>query len=441
MNREKPELLFAQLEEQLTQLFLKVTPETDSRLPSIRQLAEQLGLHRKTVARAYADLLEDHIIEQKSAKIYQVAASLPRKQLAPFSNIGIIVPQRFSSLFELSSGRPIYYLKGVIDAAAAKNISTIMIQLPDFKASNAEIDRFIGELAKRLIGVIHIGGRGVFPDPPLERLMKYEKLPQVMISAHSHFPNVGTVLWDPAPAVQVLVDRLRSLHHQEIGFVLWTNSFDDYGPDTYFFYSAFQQPSLIRSMLEEYGFFCRDEYHCYKATTYGAVYRALAAKVKNNTLPTVYWCHNDDCANLVLRVLHDLGIRVPEDVSVIGSDALPELSDHDELTTISLPFYSIGFQALNTLLDYFENGKNEQNSVVKVPASLLIKKTLSRAREQLDGAYLKDSNPAAVYREAEQKPLYLKRSLHHEQKDEEKFQFRQSAEFFGWNPAGKPHQP
>ena len=40
----------------------------------------------------------------------------------------------------------------------------------------------------------------------MERLMKFEKLPQVMISAYSHFRNVGTVVWDPVPAVQALVE-------------------------------------------------------------------------------------------------------------------------------------------------------------------------------------------------------------------------------------------
>ena len=81
----------------------------------------------------------------------------------------------------------------------------------------------------------------------------------------------------------------------------------------------------------------------------------------------------------MMRALRELGIRVPEDISLIGSDALPGLSDNDELTTISLPFYFIGYKALNTLLDYHENGKTEHNSVVKVPASLVIKKTLARA--------------------------------------------------------------
>ena len=382
LDRAKPDLLFVQLEKELLRLFQGMTSQTDPRLPSIRKLSDLLSVHRKTVARTYASLLGKRIIEHKSSNVLQVVPSMHRKYLTPFPNIGIIIPRQFSSLFELSSGRPIYYIKGIIDSAAAKNISTIMIQLPDFNASYAEIDRFIEELSKRLIGVIHIGGRGVFPDHPLERLLKFSKLPQVMISAYSHFPNVGTVVWDPMPAVQALVDRLRALHHQEVGFILRAKSFADYGENRYFFYAGNQQPELILRCLRDYGFHCREEYHCCNAVSYQTVFRSLREKIRNRTLPTVYWCYNDDCANLALKALRELRIRVPEDVSLIGSDALPDLSDGDELTTISLPFYSIGYKALNTLLDYHENGKTEYNSIVKVPASLVIKKTLTRAREQ-----------------------------------------------------------
>lgn len=120
LDHGKPELLFVQLEEELLRLFQGMTSRTDSRLPSIRKLSELLGVHRKTVAKTYGDLLSKGVIERESPNILRVAESLPRKQLAPFPNIGIIVPRQFSSLFELSSGRPIYYIKGIIDSARGK---------------------------------------------------------------------------------------------------------------------------------------------------------------------------------------------------------------------------------------------------------------------------------------------------------------------------------
>lgn len=90
LDHGKPELLFVQLEEELLRLFQGMTSRTDSRLPSIRKLSELLGVHRKTVAKTYGDLLSKGVIKRESPNILRVAESLPRKQLAPFPNIGII---------------------------------------------------------------------------------------------------------------------------------------------------------------------------------------------------------------------------------------------------------------------------------------------------------------------------------------------------------------
>lgn len=124
-----------------------------------------------------------------------------------------------------------------------------MIQLPDFNASYAEIDRFIDELAKRLIGVIHIGGRSVYPDRPLERLMKFEKLPQVMISAYPHFPNVGTVTADPSSGGYALAEQIQALGHKKLGIIHYMPSIDAEGSDNYFVYEVIFRPGKLLQIL------------------------------------------------------------------------------------------------------------------------------------------------------------------------------------------------
>ena len=106
----------------------------------------------------------------------------------------------------------------------------------------------------------------------------------------------------------------------------------------------------------------------------------LKKKKKEGNLPTVYWCVNDETAHCVINALTELGLKVPEDISVVGYDGV-SITSEENLTTISLPFYSIGYKALKLLLDYYENGKTEQNSHVEIATSLVIKKTLAYAKK------------------------------------------------------------
>ena len=251
LDHRKPDLLFLQLEEELRHLFRNITVKADLRLPSTRELAQHLGIDRKTVARAYHSLLEKGFIERKSPKILQIAKSLPRKQLAPYPNIGIILPYRFSELIEHNSGISLQFIKGIIDSAAEKRLSTIMLELPPASAPPDEIEEFNGSLLKRLLGIVHIGGRDCFPDRPLEAVMKNEALPQVLISAYPDIPNVGAVVCDPSSGGRTLAEQLRTMRHRKVGLLIYNSSLESTGTDGYFSYASYRRAGIIRNILME----------------------------------------------------------------------------------------------------------------------------------------------------------------------------------------------
>lgn len=379
LDKENSEPLYLQLAGALRRQIGMTSLNSNERMISERQLSEQLGVDRTTVSKAYCELLKEGLLSRRTPKTLCISSESRRKQVSPFPNIGIIIPLQFSSLLE-SHNLSIHYIKGIIDSAAARNISTIMIQLPDCDASNAEIDRFIDELAKRLIGVIHIGGRGIYPDRPLERLMKFEKLPQVMISAYSHFSNIGTVTADPSSGGYALAEQIKAFGHQSIGIVNYNSSFHEKGRDGYFIYEAFTRAEKLLRIFERYRLNCDERFHCFKCRSFSATLKILKEKKKEGNLPSVYWCVNDEIAHWVIDALTELGLKVPGDISVVGYDGVC-IASEDNLSTISLPFYSLGHKALELLLDYYENGKTDQNSHVKMATSLVIKKTLAYAKK------------------------------------------------------------
>lgn len=75
--------------------------------------------------------------------------------------------------------------------------------------------------------------------------------------------------------------------------------------------------------------------------------------------PTAIFCGADGIASSALRTLARLGLRVPEDVSVIGHDDLPEASqEYPSLTTMRQPFSRIGEAVVDELLSVINNIEN-----------------------------------------------------------------------------------
>src|SRR5262245_53194855 len=72
--------------------------------------------------------------------------------------------------------------------------------------------------------------------------------------------------------------------------------------------------------------------------------------------PTAVTCYNDLVAIGLCRALAELGLRVPDDVSVIGFDVIP-LSQYlpVPLTTVSTPKSEMGAVAARMLIEHVES--------------------------------------------------------------------------------------
>ena len=68
-------------------------------------------------------------------------------------------------------------------------------------------------------------------------------------------------------------------------------------------------------------------------------------------------------AVIAIRTIHRMGLRVPEDISIIGfsSTRLSELSD-PRLTTIAQPELEIGKQSIERLLELFDQDKEQETA-------------------------------------------------------------------------------
>jgi DNA-binding LacI/PurR family transcriptional regulator len=105
----------------------------------------------------------------------------------------------------------------------------------------------------------------------------------------------------------------------------------------------------------------------------------LGLKVARERAVTAVFAGNDQMALGVVRALHELGLRIPADISVVGFDDIPEAAFFTPpLTTVRQNFNEVGRRALLTLLDQLESGARGGTRET-IPPELIVRASTSAA--------------------------------------------------------------
>jgi DNA-binding LacI/PurR family transcriptional regulator len=102
--------------------------------------------------------------------------------------------------------------------------------------------------------------------------------------------------------------------------------------------------------------------------------RAMAQLLALPARPTAVFCYNDMTALGALRQIRASGLRVPDDISLIGFDDL-YIAQYIEpaLTTIRQPMRQMGRMAMETLLHLLAGSESAHS--IKVPGELIIRES------------------------------------------------------------------
>ena len=97
--------------------------------------------------------------------------------------------------------------------------------------------------------------------------------------------------------------------------------------------------------------------------------------LRRKKLPTAIFCESDEMAFGVLKSLHKRGLRVPEDMSVIGFDD-HEYASHAGLTTVSQPVVFQGQLVASEIMAKLEK-PDSVHSHIKIPTELVIRTSVA----------------------------------------------------------------
>ncbi|WP_435748788.1 LacI family DNA-binding transcriptional regulator [Microbacterium sp. PMB16] len=176
--------------------------------------------------------------------------------------------------------------------------------------------------------------------------LKDRGLPFVYFNRTGSLIEADATVVDPVPGYQQAVDRAVELGHRRIGAVL--------GPSNTS--TAQAREAALRAALDSHGLSLAE------ADTRRVPYNADEGEVAATSLlgrddrPTLLFCGNDVVAYGVLNAAHRAGLRVPEDLSVIGFDDLPEASwPIVELATVGYDIAGMAAAAADLIVRRIEN--------------------------------------------------------------------------------------
>jgi LacI family transcriptional regulator len=96
--------------------------------------------------------------------------------------------------------------------------------------------------------------------------------------------------------------------------------------------------------------------------------------------PTAIFASNDVMAMGVMDAVRNRGFRVPDDISIVGFDDIPQASMvRPGLTTVNQPLEKMGRVATQMLLDLFRN-KEKTDNRIELPTELVIRESCQPPR-------------------------------------------------------------
>lgn len=117
-------------------------------------------------------------------------------------------------------------------------------------------------------------------------------------------------------------------------------------------------------------------------------YRAMLNLLDRGLQPDAVFATSDPKALGVIKAIKERGLKVPEDVSVLGYDNLETSQFMDPpLATIAQPFYEMGQRAAERLIKLIRSKRRLKPVVEKLPVELVVRESVGQAgsRTGLDG--------------------------------------------------------
>jgi LacI family transcriptional regulator len=200
-------------------------------------------------------------------------------------------------------------------------------------------------------------------------------VPTVTVAGHGRIKGITNVVLDHKSAARQTLQHLAALGHRDIAFMRGQPFSSD----------SEERWSSLTGVARELGIPIRPELTIQLSedlTSPELGYPVVQHLLAYHRRFTALVCFNDVAAIGAIRALHDAELRVPQDISVVGFDDIPQAAfQMPSLTTIRQPLHTMGRLAADILLEHLATNATTP-AEVSVEPQLIIRETTAVHRRK-----------------------------------------------------------
>lgn len=347
-NRKTPALKYHLIEEELKQMILEEKIKPGEKMPSENVLTAKYGVSRQTVRKAISNLInEGFVYAIQGSGTYCSDASRFKKES---KDIAVVMTYLSDYIFpKVISG---------IDSVLSENGYSIVLKNTN-NSRTREIKCLEELIEKNIDGIIIEPSKSnVF----CKHKYLYDKLdsfgiPYIFIQgSYSVMEDKPHVIMDDEKGAYLLTEHLISLGHRNILGVF--KSDDTQGQNRHKGYAKALAKAGITYDPENVIWFYTEDRAVHPYTT-------LQKMIKSGKKVDAIVAYNDQIAFHLIKAIRELGLKVPEDISITGYDNSQTTDNTDiTLTTIAHPQQELGKIAAEALLKMIRHEEVDKTIVI-----------------------------------------------------------------------------
>lgn len=337
-----------------------------NKLPTIFDIARESGVSYSTVSRTLNGF--EFVKDSTRERVLSAAEKLgyvPNQQArslagGPSNLIGVLVPT-------LTNGYIIEILQSIDDELTHSNYNLILYTT----------NRHQGTEATYAATIMNGAADGLLLVAPLISdsyldVLRQRDFPYVLIDQEDRSGQSTVVNAKNRQGAYAATQYLIELGHRRIGFIAGLPQLS----------SAIERFEGYRAALSDYGIPFREDYVAPGDFRTQVGYQAAQKLLALPDAPTAIFATNDLSALGAMEAIRERNLRIPEDVSVIGFDDIPQAAmTYPKLTTVRQPLDQMGREAVHLLLERLENPALELRRVT-LETQLIIRDSCAGPRRQ-----------------------------------------------------------